>query len=145
MHRIAVALSVALALALATSARAQSALEQEFAQASEDAVASLKTIDANCRQQVLKFWSFTAGQRCKGAVDAWKRGTPELTRFVGDLGHTSFLVSQAGDGCQKDLQQGQDADKEKPYDLSKCPSQEEHMPSLERRLDTLKALLKTRP
>lgn len=144
MHRTIAALSVALMLA-AASAQAQSALEQEFAQADEDAIAALKTIDANCRQQMLKFWSFAAGQRCKSAVDAWKGGTPELTRFVGDLGHTSFLVSQAGDACQKDLQQGQDADKEKPYDLAKCPNQEEHMPSLERRLDKLKALLQTRP
>jgi hypothetical protein len=147
VHRVLLpwALALVLGVALATSARAQSALEQEFANADVETVAALKSVRTICAEQIKLFWSYRAGQRCKGAVDAWVAKTPELTRFVADIGQNSFLASQESDACQKRLQGGQDADKEKKYALDDCPNEKEQLEYLEAKLDDLGALLKTRP
>jgi len=145
VHRRILVLCMLLPLFGANAASAESSLGQEFAGASPDAVAALRKLSDACGQQMQKFWSYEAGQRCKREVDAHSFPTPELARFVGDLGLASFLVSQTGDACQKHIQGGQNADKEKPYKLQQCPYQEEAMPRLKQHLDKLDALLATRP
>jgi len=145
VHRLLAYLLLGLSLLAAPSLRAQGALEQEVAGASEDTMATLRTIATACHAQVKDFWSYAAGQRCKDAVDAKTLPTPELARFVGDLGLASFLVSQSGDACQKRLQGGQDADKEKRYKLPQCEYQQEAMPRFQGHLKQLDELLRTRP
>lgn len=145
MYRLIFILSLLLWPAAGSAAEGDAALQQEVAGAGQDTVTALRKVSDACRFQVRKYWSYEAGQRCKRAVDGQTFPTPELARFIGDLGMASFLVSQTGDGCQKRLQGGQDADKEKPYKLRQCPYQEEAMPRLVEHLDRLDALLATRP
>jgi hypothetical protein len=145
LRRILLTLAVAVSLCGAGTASAQSKLEREFAQADANVVAALKKVMANCQNQAVKFWSYSAGQGCKEAVGAWRMTPDAISNFVADLGQASFLTSQESDTCQKRLQGGQDADKEKVFKLESCPNGQERLEVFEAQLKELKGLLATRP